>query len=79
MGNYTKGVTYAEKGIERIPEAEGLPNSAQKRREAVLLPERPSKKGKERGAGGGEGGRGRTGAVYGLSTADYHKPGKTRR
>ena len=40
----------------RIPEAEGLPNSAQKRREAVLVPERPREKGKEGGGkrGGGE-------------------------
>ena len=37
--------------IIRIPEAEGLPKSNRKRREAVLLPERPREKGKEGGKG----------------------------
>ena len=42
----------------RVPGAAGAPNSAQKRREAALLPRRPGKKGKEgegRRGGGGEG------------------------
>ena len=44
--------------LNRRPE--GLPNSAQKRREAVLLSAQPSEKGKEGGEGRGEGGRGCT-------------------
>lgn len=40
----------------------------------MLLPEQPSKTGKDWGEGSGERGSGRTGAVYGLSVAVGRDP-----